>query len=266
MVRNVLFILCLFLVFATGINAGFVPEFELGGKGGGSSVYGGNTYTDPVTGMEFVWVRGVCYQMGSNDGSGDERPVHKVCIDDYYIGRYEVTQKQWRTIMGNNPSRLEGENNPVEMVSWNDIQKYIKKLNSQSGRFYRLPTEAEWEYAARGGQDHIYSGSNDVAVVAWYDGNSGGKTHPVGRRKANGFGLYDMSGNVWEWCSDWYGENYYSNSPSTNPSGSIIGTERICRGGCWSNAPSRVRVVDRYSKYPGLRYGNLGFRLVLPQI
>ncbi|MDP2279759.1 MAG: SUMF1/EgtB/PvdO family nonheme iron enzyme, partial [Nitrospirota bacterium] len=188
---------------------------------------------DPATGMEIVFVKGGCFQMGDTfgDGESDEKPVHEVCVDDYYIGKYEVTQGQWKAIMGNNPSHFKdcGDNCPVEQVSWNDVQEFIQKLNEKNNPpsppftkggkgGFRLPTEAEWEYAARsGGKSERYSGGNDIDSVAWYNKNSGGKTHPVGTKQPNGLGIYDMSGNVWEWVNDWYDEFYYKNSPKNNP-------------------------------------------------
>lgn len=142
-------------------------------------------YTDPTTGIEMILVKGGCFQMGDTfgDGSPYERPLHEVCVDDFYVGKYEITQGQWKAIMGNNPSRYKdwGDNCPVEKVSWNDIQEFISKLNQKTGKAYRLPTEAEWEYAAKsGGKNEKYSGSNDVDSVAWFGKNSGGKTHPAG--------------------------------------------------------------------------------------
>ncbi|HDP98542.1 MAG TPA: hypothetical protein ENN22_05075, partial [bacterium] len=160
----------------------------------------------PTT-ADMVFVAGGTFMMGSNEYD-NEKPIHKVYVDDFYIGKYEVTQKQWFEIMGSNPSRFKGDNLPVERVSWNDVQEFIRKLNAKTGGNFRLPTEAEREYASRGGSRSAhfkYSGSNNVDNVAWYDNNSGRKTHPVGTKQPNELGLYDMSGNVWEWCSDWYG-------------------------------------------------------------
>jgi len=284
MVRNIFFSLCLLMVVVTGVHAGFVPEFELEGKNGESPAYGGNTYTDLVK-IEMVRVKGGCFKMGDTsksswfspadpdpDAANDEKPQHKVCVDGFFMGKYEVTQKQWQTIMGDSPSNFRGDNHPVEQVSWDDVQKFIIRLNRQSGQHYRLPTEAEWEYAARsGGKQEKYAGGSDVDAVAWYSSNSGGKTHPVGQKQANGLGLYDMSGNVWEWCSDWYDGNYYSNSPRNNPQGPSTGSDRVYRGGCVGSYPKFVRSAYRSGSSPdnrgncfGLRYGNLGFRLVLP--
>ncbi len=218
--------------------------------------------------IEMVFVKGGTFQMGSNKGFfTDRKPVHSVTLDDFYIGKYEVTQKQWKAIMGNNLSYNKGcDDCPVEKVSWNDVQKFIKKLNEKTGKYYRLPTEAEWEYAARGGvksRGYQYAGNNDIEEVAWYDGNSGNKTHPVGQKKANELGIYDMSGNVWEWCSDWYSSSYYGSSPQNNPQGPSSGSFRVYRGGSWFNFARHCRVAFRFGDSPGLRGINLGFRLVL---
>lgn len=267
MVRIFFFGLYLLLVVSIRVNAGFVPEFELAGE----ASYG-STYTDPVTGMEFVWVKGDCYQMGSNDGDFDEKPVHEVCVDDFWMGKYEVTQGQYKVMTkrflwsGGNPSHFKkGDTYPVEQVSWNDVQDYITNLNKKSGKHYRLPTEAEWEYAARsGGKNEKYAGGNNVDAVAWYRSNSGDKTHPVGQKLANGLGLHDMSGNVWEWCQDWYDGSYYSNGPRNNPQGPSIGSSRVSRGGWWLDSPRFLRSANRYNNSPEFSDYNLGFRLVLP--
>jgi len=213
-----------------------------------------------------IFVKGGCFMMGSNDGESDEKPVHQVCVDDFYIGKYEVTQKQWKEIMGNNPSRFKCDNCPVEQVNWNDVQDFIKKLNTKTGNNYRLPTEAEWEYAARGGNQskgYTYSGSNTIGSVAWYTGNSGSKTHTVGTKKANELEIYDMSGNVWEWCSDLYGGDYYGKSLKNNPAGPTTGSDRVYRGGSWNYNATSCRVAYRSSYYPIIRYYTLGFRLAL---
>jgi len=177
----------------------------------------------------FVFVEGGTFQMGSNDGDSDEKPVHSVTVSSFYVGKFEVTQKEYQNVMGKNPSYFKGENNPVENVTWYDAVKYCNKRSEKEGRTpsyningnnvtcdfsangYRLPTEAEWEYAARGGnksQNYKYSGSNKIGDVAWYDSNSGLRTHPVGQKAPNELGIYDMTGNVWEWCWDWYDGNY----------------------------------------------------------
>jgi formylglycine-generating enzyme required for sulfatase activity len=188
-----------------------LQDFSRGlqGKVDWSLTAGGGGGTDPTTGMEFVAVPGGCFQMGDTfgDRESDEKPVHQVCVSDFSIGKYEVTQGQWKAVMDSNPSRFSscGDNCPVESVSWDDAQQFIRRLNKQSSTSYRLPTEAEWEYAARsGGKREKYSGGNDVDAVAWYYGNSA-KTHSVGQKQPNGLGIFDMSGNVWEWCSDWFG-------------------------------------------------------------
>jgi formylglycine-generating enzyme required for sulfatase activity len=223
--------------------------------------------TDPITGMEFVAVKGGCFQMGDTIGDGfdDEKPVHEVCVSDFSIGKYEVTQGQWIKVMGNNPSSFIscGDSCPVENVSWNDVQEYISKLNRQSGRTYRLPTEAEWEYAARsGGKHEKYSGGDTLDAVAWYDGNSGGKTHPVGQKAANSLGIHDMSGNVCEWTGDWYGS--YGSSWQQRTQRPSTGSGRVFRGGDWNDVPKAVRATYRYDRDPGKRSSYIGFRLVSP--
>ncbi|MCW5201932.1 SUMF1/EgtB/PvdO family nonheme iron enzyme [Desulfobulbus sp. US4] len=191
----------------------------------------GDTIQDEPTGMELVYIPKGCFQMGSNEYDG-EKPVHEVCVDGFWMGKYEVTQGQWKNIMGDNPANFQkGDDYPVEQVSWEDAQKFITQLKKRSGKEYRLPTEAEWEYAARAKSSYKYSGGDDLNAVAWYDGNSGDSTHPVGQKKANAFGLHDMSGNVWEWCADWYGEKYYASSPKNNPTGPDSGAARVLRGG-----------------------------------
>lgn len=226
----------------------------------------GKTYKDPVTGMEFVFVKGGCYQMGDTfgDGDSDEKPVHEVCVDDFYIGKYEVTQKEWKEVMGSNPSYFKGcDNCPVEEVYWDDVQEYINKLNQKTGKKYRLSTEAEWEYAARsGGKNEKYVGSNDIDSVAWYHNNSGSKTHAVGKKLPNRLGIYDMSGNISEWVQDWYDENYYKNSPRNNPRGPDSGLNHVIRGGSWGYYPSDVRTAFRSFVAPGNSGGFFGFRLV----
>ena len=224
---------------------------------------------DLFTEMEFVRVKGGSFHMGDQfgDGSSDEKPVHKVRVHGFYMGKYEVTQGQWRAIMGANPSGFKkGDNYPVERVSWDDAQKFIRKLNRKTGKNFRLPTEAEWEFTARsGGKKEKYAGSDSADEVAWYGyEKSGESTHPKGEKKPNGLGLYDMSGNVWEWCSDWYGENYYNDSPRDNPKGPSSGSLRVIRGGSWGYSPRYVRAAYRRRYAPGGRDGSLGFRLVLP--
>ena len=223
-----------------------------------------------VNGVFFTMklVEGGTFQMGSNDSDADsdENPVHSVTLNSYYIGEIEVTQALWKAVMGNNPSYFVGDNLPVENVSWNDCQEFIRKLNQKTGKNFRLPSEAEWEYAATGGKKskgYKYSGSNTINNVAWYTettNDSGTKT--VKTKSPNELGLYDMAGNVWEWCSDWY--DSYSNGSQTNPQGPSSGSYRVLRGGSWINYAGCCRVSFRYRIDPGFRL-NSGFRLCLPQ-
>ena len=231
-----------------------------------------STRTFKVKDVEFtmVAVEGGTFSMGSNDGFSNEKPIHQVTLDDYYIGETEVTQALWQAVMGSNPSYFKGTSNPVEEVNYKDCIRFIKKLNKllkdqlPQGRKFRLPTEAEWEFAARGGNKSKgckYSGSNSISTVVWYDGNSGSKTHPVKQKASNELGLYDMCGNVYEWCSDWYGYYYYSFSPQNNPKGPGSGSYRVLRGGSWINNEQRCRSANRISHDPGYRYYCYGLRL-----
>ena len=196
-----------------------------------------------------------------------EKPTHQVTLtNDYYIGKYEVTQALWQAVMGKNPSNFKGDNLPVDHVSWNICQKFISKLNSLTGKKFRLPTEAEWEYAARGGKKSMgyqYSGSNNLSDVAWYIENSGSKIHTVGLKQANELGIYDMSGNVWEWCQDM--KRDYSSSPQTNPMGENNGSRRIFRGGSWCDRARDCRSSYRDSSGPDFSFLSLGLRLVLSE-
>ena len=225
-----------------------------------------------VNGVQFkmVKVAGGTFQMGATSEQGEdaydnEKPVHSVTLFDYYIGQTEVTQELWEAVMGSNPSYFTGDNRrPVENVSWNDCQEFIEKLNRLTGKNFRLPTEAEWEYAARGGsksRGYKYSGSNNPDAVAWYDDNSGGKTHPVAQKQSNELGLYDMNGNVFEWCQDWYGA--YSSNSQTNPTGASRGSRRVLRGGNWNYDARIVRVSRRSYRTPDGRNFNFGLRLAL---
>ena len=243
-------------------------------SGGDNSVKLTFNQTITVNGVSFtmIAVEGGTFSMGAtseqgSDAESDEKPVHNVTLSDYYIGETEVTQELWEAVMGNNPSCHSGyPQRPVERVSWNDCQEFIKKLNQLTGNNFRLPTEAEWEYAARGGNkslDYKYSGSDIVGVVAWYDGNSSSRTHDVKTKQANELGIYDMSGNVYEWCQDWYG-NYSSNS-QINPTGLTSGSSRVYRGGSWGDFAWDCRVSNRSYGYPGRRNFNLGLRLSLSQ-
>ena len=227
--------------------------------------------SDPFA-NQMVSIPSGSFQMGQPDPnigcdgcSQDENPIHSVYISSFKMSKYEVTQRQWRDIMGSNPSYFKGcDNCPVEQVSWNDIQVFLRKLNAQTGKNYRLPTEAEWEYAARGGQFYKYAGSDNIGSVAWYYSNSGSKPHPVGQKPPNGYGLYNMTGNVWEWCGDWYGSDYYKNSPSNNPKSPSSGTYRVLRGGSWFSLPNLCRAANRGKRTPGYRDYDIGFRIVVP--
>ena len=231
---------------------------------------------DPVTytvgGVTFTMmpVRGGTFRMGATEEQGDdaydwEKPSHEVTLtSSYYIAETEVTQALWVAVMGSNPSSFTGDlNRPVEQVSWNDCQTFISKLNEMTGKTFRLPTEAEWEYAARGGnmsQGYKYAGSNDADEVAWHSGNSNGSTHPVAQKKANELGLYDMSGNVLEWCQDWYIK--YTSEAQTDPVGPETGSNRVYHSGCWEFPPRGCRVSYRYYSAPTYAGSNhLGFRL-----
>ena len=262
----------------------FAKEFLLIDPSGGNlviNIQGKNavfTYTTPaeteqiISGItpNLVAVQGGTFWIGcsseqAEDCEDNEHPVQQVTLSDFYIGKYEVTQAQWRAVMGTSPSYYKNcDNCPVEGISWNDIQPFLGKLNVLTGKNYRLPTEAEWEYAARGGnksKGFKYSGSNRVRKVGWYWNNSGEKTHPVGQKKPNELGIYDMTGNVWEWCQDWYGD--YGGGRQTNPRGPSSGSRRVYRGGGWRNKAMGTRVSRRDYGFLGLRGGSVGFRLAL---
>ena len=216
---------------------------------------------------EMIFVAGGPFQMGSLLDVPDERPIHEVILDDFYIGKYEITQKLWDDIMGpdDHDNYIMGcPFCPVERVSWYNVREFLKKLNEKTGMNFRLPTEAEWEYAARGGKyskRYIYSGSDTADAVAWRDGNAEGRSQPVGEKRPNELGICDMSGNVWEWCSDYYSQDYYMVSPRINPQGPSTGTFRVIRGGSWFHDRTGLRVSDRDKANPEFRYGYLGFRV-----
>ena len=239
-------------------------------------------------GMEFVLIPEGSFEMGSNSGEADEKPVHQVRISQpFYMGKYEVTigeyLKYCRETNRNWPEWLEvgstyhirsggnafykpfvsdseQDRRPIVGVSWNDAVAYCEWLSRKTGETYRLPSEAEWEYACRAGTTGEYAGNLDE--VGWYSGNSDGKTHPVGQKSPNGWGLYDMHGNVWEWCQDWYEEGYYGKSPGSDPTGPSRGTHRVIRGGSWNSPAPNCRSANRYRNTPDNRYYGLGFRLV----
>ena len=197
-----------------------------------------------------VWVTGGSFVMGNNISEPDERPAYEVVIDGFAISRYPVTQRQWMVIMERNPSDFPGcDQCPVDKVSWDDAQVFIQKLNALTGKKYTLPTEAEWEYAAKGGRDapgnFRYAGSDNIDSVGWYAGNSGRMPHPVGQKKPNELGLYDMTGNVWEWCQDWYAKFYYEQNESNNPQGPPSGSGRVRRGGSWYTQSTNCKTSTR---------------------
>lgn len=228
-------------------------------------------------------VAGGSFLMGSISGYSSEEPVHEVTVDSFYMGTYEVTQDIYEEVMGTNPSYWKGAKLPVEQVSWYDAVAFANALSRKDGleevytingetvscdwskKGYRLPTEAEWEYAARGGaksQGYTYAGSNTVGDVAWYNNNSEDMTHDAGSKKANELGLYDMSGNVFEWVWDWYDD--YSATAQTNPTGSSTGSYRVLRGGSWGNNASYVRAANRCSLTPSFQYSFIGIRVLVP--
>lgn len=232
-----------------------------------STSWGGN-YKDTLTEMEFVLVKGGCFQMGHifGDGYEDSRPLHKVCVGDFYIGKYEVTQGQWKAIMEKNPSVFKncGNDCPLEAVSWDDAKEFIDLLNKKSGKKYRLPFEAEWEYAARsGGRNEKWSGTsdeNELTDYAWYAENSGGKTHPVGKKKPNGLGIYDMSGNVWEWMEDKRHESYVT-IPDIKDAKSGTWEYCVLRGGSWNDSSRGLRFAARNVSRAIETDLTIGFRL-----
>ena len=242
-------------------------------------------FSDNGVSFKMVAVEGGTFQMGSEDGESDEQPVHSVTLSDYYIGETEVTQALWEAVMGTtirdqakkgtSSADLKGigYNYPMYYISYDDCVAFVKKLNEKmkaagqlpAGSEFRLPTEAEWEFAARGGNSsrgYQYSGSNTLSSVAWYDDNSNLTTHPVKQKRANELGLYDMSGNVWEWCYDWYSFGY-SSSSQTNPKGPSTGSYRVLRGGSWSSGAQLCRVACRNCNSPVNRYYYFGLRLAL---
>lgn len=237
-------------------------------------------------GMKFVKVPAGTFEMGRacresdgkdayknclDEGRRDETPGRRVTLGAFWIGQYEVTQAQWSGLMEENPSYFNSVNMggstlnfPVESVTWQQIQIFIRRLNAREGEQYRLPTEAEWEYACKsGGKDEKFCGGNKIAELAWYDENGGNRTHQVGTKRPNGLGIYDMSGNVWEWVSDWYGADYYRSSSESNPAGPSGGNWKVQRGGSWQYNANLARAVGRGGFTPDCRSKDLGFRLVI---
>lgn len=231
----------------------------------------GKDYTETISGIDLkmVYVAGGDFVMGgtaeqTGEAESNEKTVRRVTLDSYYIGAFEVTQSQWEKVMKTNPSCFrKGADYPVEQVSWEDAQAFCEKLSRKTGKKYCLPTEAQWEYAARGGskdEGTRYSGGDFLDTLAWYGDNSSQSTHPVGMKRPNALGLYDMSGNVWEWCNDWYGD--YRPNDLQNPTGAFAGSYRVLRGGSWCYYAGRCRVSYRFNDYPNIRNNNYGFRVV----
>ena len=230
------------------------------------------TFTVKGLSFEMMYVQGGSFMMGcipenSADCNREEKPAHCVNLSDFYIGKFQVTQDLWIAVMDDNPSNWKGDKLPVENVSWNDCQTFISRLNNLTGAQFRLPTEAQWEYAARGGahsKGYIYSGSNDYNDVAWNKFNSLSITHEVGSKQPNELGIYDMTGNVWEWCNDLYDPNYYAVSPEDSPTGASYGLYRVMRGSSWYSTWEHSRVTVREADRPDFRDIYIGFRLAFP--
>jgi len=223
----------------------------------------GNVFADQNSGIEFVHVSGGCYCMGAVDGAGpgDATPAHQICVDDYYMGKYEVTQAQWKAVMGTSPATMNscGDNCPVVNVSWNEVQEFTRRLNERTGNIYRLPTEAEWEYA-------VFSGEMQARNGAARPASSGGTRilRPVGWSEPNGLGIYDMLGSVWEWTADRYGTDYYKSSPQYNPEGPQTGRYRSLRGGSWDDNQHSIQPTARIQYEPWIKRSWVGFRLISP--
>jgi formylglycine-generating enzyme required for sulfatase activity len=223
-------------------------------------------YTETYGGLnlEMVWIPRGTFPMGSRSAQAysDEMPVHAVILDGFWLGKCEVTQRQYGALMGMNSSKFKGPNQPVENVSWNDAVEFCRKLSQATGKRYTLPTEAQWEYACRAGSTGEWCFGNDeraLAGYAWYDMNSDGRTQDVGTKRANGWGLYDMHGNVWEWCADWYGP--YTGGAQRNPAGPNTGTARVMRGGTWCHRPNHTRSALRSRNAPHRGHYGSGFRV-----
>ena len=241
--------------------------------------------TTTKSGVQMVLLPGGTYTMGDKDGEVDEAP-HNVTLSPFYMDKYEVSQEEYERVMGENPSKVKGKKNPVEQVRWSDAVRYCNARSQLEGldpaydlktwtcRFqangYRLPTEAEWEYAARAGATSSYCFGNSEAMLkddAWFKDNASGRPHPVGLRKPNAWGLYDMHGNVWEWCNDFYKVDYYAESPAKDPRGPQSGDKKVLRGGCWNSSADACRSAYRYSESPAYSdvcfgYDIYGFRCV----
>jgi formylglycine-generating enzyme required for sulfatase activity len=252
------------------LNLGALAQTPASAVPEASSAEPATTYVSKSVGTMRLIPAGT-FTMGCKPGRDDvaggclgwESPPHMVTLTKgFYMMEHEVTQAEWSAVMGGNPSLFTscGPTCPVEYVSWDDAQAFIAKVSARDGVTYRLPTEAEWEYAARGGAEFVYAGSSDLGSVGWGADNSGSKTHPVCGKARNGYGLCDMTGNVWEWTEDWHGD--YTSSAQTDPRGAASGSDRVRRGGGWNLETLTSRVANRYWSRPGYRYGILGFRLV----
>lgn len=229
-----------------------------------------NLNTKNLGGIDFLQIPAGEYIMGSPEGEGesDEHPQHKVYVDSFWMGKYPVTQNQYKEIMDANPSYFNGDNLPVESISWNKIMEFCDLFNNKYDVKARLPFEGEWEYACRAGTTtKYYWGDQMDESYCWYFRNSKAQTHPVGQKKPNKWGLYDMSGNIWEWCMDWYEKNYYKESSRENPEGPTSGKYRVLRGGSWNYVGHYVRSANRFRNLPELK-GRFyyGFRLVIPSL
>ena len=219
---------------------------------------------EPITKMKLTWIHAGCFNMGSSEGDEDELPIHQVCLDGYYIGLQEVTQGQYTTIVKKNPAEyIISKDHPVERVSWQDTQAFIQELNKHSQLQMALPTEAQWEYASRQGPTtEKYSGSDTVDDVAWYELNAVGHPHKTAAKAPNQAGIFDMSGNVSEWCQDNYQEKYYASSPQDNPAGPAQSSKKVARGGSWYDMAWHTRTTNRTAVPSHAKYGFIGFRLI----
>lgn len=267
----------------SGLMEGAMTSSTNQNNTGRTAIQSGRNFVETAAGlnMTMVWVEGGDFLMGAtseqgSDAGSDEQVIRRVRLNSYYIGECEVTQEQWTKVMGTSIQQQAskaggsasygvGPDYPMYYVSWEEAQAFCQELSRMTGRTYCLPTEAQWEYAARGGKKadgSKYSGSWSLDAVAWYTSNSGGSTHPVKNKRANSLGLYDMSGNVWEWCSDWYSGSYNVND-TNNPVGPSSGSYRVRRGGGWNYNAQTCRVSCRGYSSPGYRYDRLGFRVVV---
>lgn len=252
-IKAQLLLLILFPLFSIKVSPCFALKDEKGPS----------IWISPSTQMRFIKIPPGCFLMGTEDGFDFEAPVHKVCVDSFYLGQYEVTQNQWSLFMDKNNSKFKGDGLPVERVSWNDSKEYLKRLNtSERTSQFRLPSEAEWEYAARGGTStQFYWGDKIDNDYVWYFGTSNYKTHPVGLKKPNPFGLYDMLGNVWEWVEDWFSRDYFKTSALHNPKGPETGKFKVKRGGSQANLISHIKSHTRYRASVNKRHHINGFRI-----